>query len=63
MIFLGGPNKTEIMFMIFFDIKDCRAGISRFATGNSVLYLRCFRIFMLIYRFLNLKLADILGLQ
>ena len=44
MIFLG-PNKTKIIFMIFFDNKHCLADTSGFARGNPDFYLHCFRIF------------------
>ena len=42
-IFLG-PNKSEIMFMIFFDTKHLLTDISGFPRGNPHFCLHCFRI-------------------
>ena len=44
-IFLG-PNKTDTMFMLFFDTKHCLTDISGFARGNPNFYLHCFGIYV-----------------
>ena len=62
MIFLG-PNKTETMFMIFFDTKHRLTDISGFTRDNLDFFCIVSGYFMFMYRFLSIKLADIFGLQ
>ena len=53
MIFVG-LNKTETMFVIFFDTKH-HTDISGFVRGNPDFYLHCFGVFLFMYRFLRIK--------
>ena len=49
--------------MISFGIKRSKTDNSGFCRDNAGFNLHCFRIFMSVYMYLSINLADILGLQ
>ena len=53
----------EIMVMIFLGTKHGHTDIFRFYSDNPGLSLHCFRIFIFVYMYLSITLADIFGLQ